>query len=141
MNKLVYILFAVAITFSSCEKDSSYVGVWEGDLVASEISVAPPGYWSTLEVTVDKDGSYIGIISSTGIHPVTMEDLEMYNASISGTVDDNGNLSANITYIGNELGFTIRLYDNTGEGVWVSYNYRDVSGNTFPPTSFTLTKK
>ncbi|GLB50519.1 hypothetical protein [Neptunitalea lumnitzerae] len=117
MKKLL-VLFTIVTMLVSCNNDddngilNTAAGTWSGIYTGS-------GDNGTFTATVNSDGSLNGTAASDNL-----PDFEM---NITGTVDADGNMTADLSALGIQIGnFTGLLLETEASGNW-NTNYLDTS--------------
>ena len=111
MKKLIYLLLAIGISFTSCTKsggdggtnDCQFTGNWSGTYTGDESG--------TLYGTISASCSVSGSVIRTG-------SAESYPAS--GSVTSSGNFSATVGSVSTGAVFEGQLSGNTGSGTWTN---------------------
>ncbi len=104
MKKVLLIAAAIILGLSSCKDDEykEYEGTWAGTYTGGDT-----GSW---RVNVDDEGKITGLL--------TPDSLGNFNFDITGSVNTDGSLSAEVNVFITTVNFTGTLSGNNGSGVW-----------------------
>lgn len=114
MKKLFFLLFIsiISVACSNSDDDNIFSGNWKGIYNGTD------------------NGNWIMTVSETGNITGTVHSVD-YNQdfTVSGTVNDNGQLNAVIGSVSNGGVFTGQLNGNSGNGTWSNNLGTPHSGN------------
>ena len=110
MKKILLILLCLPLLFNSCEEEQSvapsasqFVGNWLGSFDGADTGVV------TVSISIS------GVVSGTTNTGTPDEDI------VSGTVTNNGALSATVGAVSTGAEFEGQLSGNSGTGTWSNY--------------------